>query len=276
MLRGTIQKDVTKGGVFGVYQTGAGTTRQLRSTIALNGEYHQGTISREFAYEQTSLSLGSALSLFQSAEVNINRGWRRKAAGKSLELTNAHVNAVCTPVSAMSVTLSYDTRTNVRTYETRTVSDSLFDNRALQGLRGGLNARLPWTMLVGVDGRLRRKNGDLTTAYDYACFWSVANVWRSGVSISARVAEFSNASGNGRQPSLSVSRNLLRSLMITMQAGQDRYDLPASGCHVRANWLRADVDYDIARHVFLSFSGEFNRGKGPNTDRYLLELGIRL
>ena len=52
------------------------------ATLAAAGEYYKGQISREFVYEQTNYSLSDKWSGYQSAEININRGWR-KTSGTS-------------------------------------------------------------------------------------------------------------------------------------------------------------------------------------------------
>ena len=82
-------------------------------------------------------------SLFQRAELDINRGWRREVSGKSYQFSNVGLtgNLRVTPSAWAFVT--YSGLRNYRYYRNRLVPEDVFDSLLRQGLRAGLNVAKP-------------------------------------------------------------------------------------------------------------------------------------
>jgi hypothetical protein len=268
------KSDLVKGGALAVYETGSGA-HQFSSTVALSGEYYHGSVSREFAYVQTNWTMNHTLAFYQNAEVNVYRGWRCRTEGKTFELTNVLLNAMCSPWKRLTTTFSYDASTNYRTYETRLLPDSLFDTQLWQGERIAADLQLPLGMTMGISGGLRRRTGDPETMRNGSLALTLNNPWGSQLMLSARANAFTNASTSGQQPSIGISRSLFSRWLVDLQVGQDRYDFQSENRALKSNWLHASTDYDISRFLYVSTYAEFYRGGGQDTDRYLLEFGIR-
>jgi hypothetical protein len=271
-----IETQTTKFGLFSGYETDKISALHLNATLALAGEYHQGIVSREFIYEQINLTTDSRFSVYQSGELNINRGWKKNAEGKSLELSSLMLNLRYTPTSILTATINYDNRTNIRTFETRAVPDTLFDNELQQGLQAGLECRPVQSVTVDASGGMRKKTNESQTTKTSSLGLMARNLLQSEIFATLRINTFRNTYSSGFQPSLNLSRTLLPSLDGALQIGQDHYDLKLAETKVRSNWLKVSANYMITRSFFTSAYTEFYRGGNLNSNRFYVELGIRL
>lgn len=154
------QADRLKLGSFLSYEFGDLNRRRLRTTLSLAGSYAEGMVSREFIALQNNLRLGKKLSVYQSMEVDYNRAWRFERANERLALTNFYLIGNYDPTGWMSLNLTYDSRKNVRTFQTYDTPDSLFDDMAHQGVSGGVRLRLPRDLRLKLYGGVRHREGE--------------------------------------------------------------------------------------------------------------------
>ena len=269
-----VKTDQPKAGVFAAYERGAYDTGKLTGTLALAGHYVDGEISREFMYEQIMYSQ-SEFFFYQSAEVNVNRGWRKEMEGSSLALSNILLNARWTPQKWLTTTLGYDNRTNYSTYEPRTVPDSLFDDALRQGWRLGLNLRLPEKTYALVEGGWRFKEGEGQETRSGTFGAGSYDLIGSRVSLDARVNVFRSEFSEGIQPTVTIARQLLSQLRVSLQAGQNEYTISQTDEKTSNRWYRLNSDVYLSRHIYGSVYGEIYRGGGLDANRGFLELGYR-
>jgi hypothetical protein len=271
-----IKTDMTKYGAYSSYESGEVSSLQFNSVLAVAGEYLKGNINREFVYEQINLSTRRQLSLYQSGELNINRGWRRDAAGKTLELSSMLVSVRYMPLTFLTTSFNYDNRTNYRTYETKTVPDTLFDNHLQQGVWAGAELRFLGNMNFDVNGGVRAKKKESIQSRTGSMGFSVSDLWKSRVNTSLRLNLFKNVYSNGYQPTVSLSRSILPALEGGVQIGQDHYHSQLGDLQTKNNWLKLNLSYLFSRRVFGLAYAEFYRGGKQNSNRYFVELGFRL
>lgn len=270
-----VRTSTTKGGAYAVYQRGAYGSELLSITLAAAGEYYKGQISREFMYEQTNYAWRDQISAYQSAEINVNRGWRKTAQTSALELTNFLFNLRYCPTSAVAVTASYDNRIPYRTYETRNIADSLFDTSLQQGYRLGIDVRLPWAMQADVEGGLRTRRLDRSSTRTASVGLSTRNLLDKKVYLGGRVAAFTGKFGKGYQPTAMISRMFWSRVTLGVQIGWDVYDLKSLNQKVSSNWQRASVDWTVNRFLYSSVNYELYRGDNMSGNRYYAEMGCR-
>ena len=266
--------DATKAGLFAAYERGSYSTSRLSGTLALAGNYFTGQISREFFYEQLSYS-AQKFYFYQSSEVNVNRGWRKDAEGSSLDLSNILMNARYQPLSWLTTTLSYDNRTNYRTYETRNTPDSLFDDALRQGWRLGTNVKVASQVYALAEGGIRTKQDEGTETRSGTAGLGSHNLVKSGVQVDARVNVFRNEFSRGTQPTLTLSRNLIPQVRLGLQLGQNDYTIEQTDESVTNQWARLNADWNLTRHVYGSLYGEVYRGDGLDANRMFGEVGYR-
>jgi len=120
------------------------------ATVTALGRYRSGEISREYMTWTLSLRDGAKWNLMQGGEVDLNRDWRKDAAdGKSLTLTGFALSGGMKASGRTRLDLGFDNRELIRTWESRSLPDSLFRNSGRRGWRAGLSMR------TGTSGRLR-------------------------------------------------------------------------------------------------------------------------
>jgi hypothetical protein len=270
-----IQKSSTKAGAYVRYhRTGVHSTA-LDATVSAVGEYRHGTINREFVYQQANYTLGSRFSAWESAEININRGWRKTMAGRSMELSNLLINLRYAPTSSIAFMAGYDNRTAYRTYETRTLADSLFDTALQQGYQAGAEITLPARIRWDVRGTLQTRRTETSSARSLSTGFASSDLLGSRISAALRLTTFTNHFSKGYQPSLSLLRNLGPVLNAGLAAGHDQYDLKSTAESVSSNWARLSTDCLFGRVVYGSAYYEINRGSDYDADRFFVETGIR-
>lgn len=265
----------TKGGMYAAIERGNWETARLAATLALAGRYNNGTISQEYFYEQLQLSGGRSWSLYQSGELEVYRGWRKEVEGKSFGMSNLLFSGRWRPVDDLSLDIGYDNRTQVRTYETRDTPDSLFDDALRQGYRAGASYIFPFGMRVFTRAGLRLREGDTQDTRTLSGGISQRNFLGSGVTITAQLNTFENRYSTGMQPSLQLSRYLIRALYLNGQFGQSRYDLSAGGT-VTYSFAKIGASMTLARSWYTSVYGETYRGDNLASNRIYLEVGYRL
>jgi hypothetical protein len=271
-----VSSAVTETGAYAVYERGNYNTQRLAATLALAGEYHHGNISREFFYQQLDWSRGSTLSLYQSANFGIHRGWQQRVSHSALDLSDLLVNARYAPARLIALNAGYDERTPFRTWETRTLADSLFDASSQQGYRAGLDLHLPWAMRADVRGTLRTSEHDSQRARTVSLGVGTSNLLGHHIALDGRVNRYRNRFTTGNQGMLSLSRYLTAWWNAGAQIGRDTYDLRQQSQRFTSRWLRLTSDWTVTRHIYSSAYAEFYRGEPFAGTRAFMELGWRL
>ncbi|MEW5795281.1 MAG: hypothetical protein AB1772_02870 [Candidatus Zixiibacteriota bacterium] len=266
---------VNRAGVYlsVISPTGGGLI--LEQSIAAVGEYHAGTVSRELFALQGRISSGSRWSIYHTAEVDINRRWRRDAAGKSLSLSSLYAGINYRLYNSVRFVVSYDNRTNYRTYETRTVVDSLFDDHLRQGVRTQVDVALPYQVRASIGYGLRKRSGDPDQTNSYSLYLSRAGLLGFGSTISVHYAAFQGPFDRGDNYSTRVTRSVSRRLQLSLGYGGYRYRAESSDSYRRSNWFEIGAQADLSRRLYLGGSAEFDSGDDIDGTRVQTELGYR-
>ncbi len=94
--------DKTKAGLFIGSSRSFGDNIEASGTLALAGRYTSSTIDREYLYEQLSIRAGRLWSVYESAELSLNRGWRSDSIGSPISFSNFVTTLRYTPARGMS------------------------------------------------------------------------------------------------------------------------------------------------------------------------------
>jgi len=154
-----LQLNRRKIGFFGTYENSVKDKWSLNLSASMSGEYFKDTLSREFVYFQANYNRGEHLKVSQSLEVDFNRSWRFDKTQKRFSISSYYSRYTWRFNKSASAYFSFDIRENVRRYETRTVSDSLFDDRSRQGVRGGFSLRVFDRIALRGSGSVRIRKG---------------------------------------------------------------------------------------------------------------------
>ena len=266
--------DETQSGGFVSWERN-GQKNRAAATLAGIGRYTKGQISRESVYQQANWSSGYHLFIFQSSEIDINRGWRRDRAGSSLQLSSFLFQLRWNPVEALSLESGYDNRKLVSTWETHDTPDSLFDDAMRQGWRTSLRWKGPLRTTWTLGGSIRTRSGDAASTTAYNGGVSIMNILGSRVDGSLLFRMFDNTYTRGSQPSLYLSRRFGSYVRLHGRAGESVYTLAVDGSSSSYLWYGAGCEVEVSRHLFLMGDLEWYRGDGSNMNRYSVEAGWR-
>jgi len=272
---GSTQWDHRKGGLFALYEKGDWSTRRISSMAALIGSYNAKDIEREFLYLSNDFVYNQQLSFFQSAEVELNRGWRKDVAGGSLTLSSFMLSSRWTATKKHSLSLNYNNRLPTRMYEDRTTPDTLFDDALRQGVRLGLSSRLPLNFRSNLDFGVNGTYGQKTATSASGGLMHPNLLW-TRISTSYRASWFDSEYSQGFQYSLSLSRPLKWGIDVGLVGGSSSYTFTSGGRgKSTSNYLRGSANYGIGK-FYGSVSMEFQRGGGYDANRIYADIGMRL
>lgn len=265
----------TKGGVLVTHRRNENAVRRSQFTLAMAGEYVNGNISREFLYQQSTLSLGSAFSLYESSDFNINRGWRRDAEGSVLSLANMLANVRFMPFQSTTLSVGYDGRARYHDWESRETPDSLFDDAIRHGLRAGIELAFLHGMRVAAQ-QSYRSDPATDTFYPSGSYSVTSNsILHSSVGASVRFNTFSNRFSTGELRSIAVSWAPVRYTDLRAEYGQTHYVFRLDDYESDADWIRTSFDLNLRSGTYLSLQTERNSSGDESSIRSFVELGRR-
>lgn len=253
----------------------SGSGRYLDLILAGVGRYTAGEVSREYLSVTTSWRDGTRLSLLQAAQVDLNRDWRKSAGQNTLELTSLALTGRYALNRQLAVNLGYDDRQPVRTWEARSLPDSLFTDAGRTGWRAGLTWRSRAGRNLSLWGSLRdeERTGDRTTSWN----GSLLLPRLTGAALDVRLAlrGFDGPRLSGWSPTIDVAHRLRRGIRLSAEGGYHVYD-DAGDLPDRSNtWLAVTGSADLARR--WSTHLEYRRDWGDDIagNRLFLELRRR-
>ncbi len=269
------QTSVQKYGVFGFFQRGNYQSNRIEMTLAAAGEYDHSTISREFVFVRTNYSHGGKFSLYQSAEIDLNRGWRKAKAGQSVTFSNVFVNMRYRFSKRISAGWSFDNRKNFWTYRQRSLADSLFDDALRLGMRGNLSMRLPAQVMLQINGGMRSQNDGGASTFSYAGSLYKPNFLLRGFSFRVNGSGFSNDFTNGYTGNVTLAKTVRAGHRVNVGYGRYAYTLQSNNLTQTSEWVRTRVYLLLPARLFFSGQFEYTWGDDLRGRRFNLELGYR-
>jgi len=271
-----LNTSLTKYGAYYDFQTGDYQSSLFQSTIAVAGEYHGSTVNREFAYIRNRFSLANRLTLYQSAEIEINRDWRKEKTGEDYAVTNLHIYGRFQLTDKVKLGLSFDNRQNYYTYELRNRDELYFDETARRGFKADFSVKFTNDLrLTGNYGFREREGEDEEATYYFANLYK-RNFIGKGWSFNLRANGFENPHTEGFNPSVRVGKRF-GSVGNTLYFGYSNYDYTylATDTTRQTQWFQMEVYWVLNRKLFLSGQYEYNLGDDAEGHRIYLELGYR-
>ena len=239
------------------------------------GRYHQGEVSREYLALTTTWRGGPGLSFLQAAEVDMNRNWKRDSGASSVELTSFALTGRWQANRRVALMAGYDDRDPVRTWESRELPDSLFQDAGRKGFRGGVELRDGSGKRLNLDASLRTPdNGEPdATSWGARAFLPAWPVPTLDLDVSVR--GFSGPVIGGFSPALGVSHRTRSGWYLRGNAGLTRYKDQVGDDDRGSTWLGAMVEKILNRHWSLMAEGRLDWGDGTESRNLALEARCR-
>jgi hypothetical protein len=268
------QGSIRKTGGFMRYENASGSARRVDGAVAFVGEYHGPTVSREFVVLASRLWSRTGWSLSQSAEIDVNRGWRFERAGERLSLTSVWLMGQARPLERLGLSLAYDGRTPHLTYDMRSVPESLIDEAFRDGLRGRISVRAARDWNVALTGGARRREGDDELTRSFGATITGARFPSRQMSLTAGVRGFAGEIADGVNPTLRLRRSFPQGHHLAV--GGSAYLYRSAGLVERRENYSAGVDGAIQLRA-LHVGAEYERRFGDDLPGHRLvgEIGVR-
>ena len=235
------------------------------------GRYHQGEVSRENIAMTTTWRGGPGLSLLQAAEIDFNRGWKADTGADAVRLTSLALMGRWQADRRLAFSAGYDDREPVRTWESRELPDSLFQDAGRRGLRGGVELRGGAGRRLNLDASVRTpENGGVDTKSWSARLWLPAV---SGLDWDLSVRGFTGPVLGGIAPTVGVSHRSRSGWYLRGTAGLYSYSDQVGDDDRTSTWLSAAVEKDLDRH--WSAAAELRGDWGDANDLRSLGLEAR-
>jgi hypothetical protein len=269
------QTSLQKYGFYFNYIQGNYRTSRFEMTLAGAGEYHGPTVSREFIYIQNNFYGGNRWSLYQSAELDVNRKWRKDLANENVSLTNLYVSGNLNVTNWLSTSLTYDNRKNYFTYEIRSLADTLFDDALRYGYQASFNLKPIKDFTINATLGFRKRQPYNENTYSYAAGLNKNNFIMDRLSLNLYFSSFSNYFARGYNPTLSIRKYFLSGHSINLSYGNYSYQLKSMNQNRNNQWLRLNCDLNLISRFYLSAEYGHNWGDDMQDHRMVAEIGYR-
>lgn len=256
--------------VAAVRQVGAGGL--LDVLLAATGRYHRGEVSREVVSMATTLRLGD-VNVVQSAELDVNRRWRRDAVGRGADLSSLALTARWQATRDLALSLGYDDREPVRTWETRALPDSLFTDAGRRGLSAGANLRGHGGRNLDVRGSVRHdeRTRDDVASGSVRVFLPALPTTNLDLDLALRA--FDGPYLSGWSPTIGLTCRANRDLDLRVDAGHQVTTSASRFGHENRSygWVRLGGRQQILNDWTVGLEYERDGGDDVTGDRWLVE-----
>jgi len=264
--------DAQKIGMFANFETGEIESRKLSSSLAFSSSYNKGEVNREFFYLQNNLWWGKNVSLYQTIEFDINRGWKKAAAGNTIEASNFYLNLRVAPMNALSFFLNYDARKRLRTFESRSVPDSLFDETIRRGIRAGLTVRFNREISLSGNVGLRARNGNIKDTFSFSSALRARRLLRTRASLSLQLTFFSTQFSSAYRPAAYLRLPIGRRFSTSLAVGSYIYEIVNQTTSNR--WAEIGGSWQITRKISANLGYKLYAGGQIESQRFYFETGL--
>ncbi len=262
-----------KTGIMAIYRRNETTRVRTQATLAVAGEYESNEISREFIYQQFTHGLSTRFSLYESADININRGWKSEKEGAALSLANILASVRYSPARAVVLTAGYDGRSRYYTWETKDTPDSLFDEAMQHGFRAGVELSILRAARISGQQSYRSDPAVNELFPSSALTFNSMPFFGGRVGINARYNSFENRFSTGDQRTAGLSFSPVQGIDLRSDYGTTDYRFSNPDREINSEWLRMAMDLNVRSGWYSSISLERAMNSEGAIDRAFLEIG---
>ena len=255
------------------YTSGSYESIRYQGSAAFAQTYKSGAVDRGFMYVQNILSIGSDISFYQNANLDLY-DITRDGSSRKLHLSDFYLSSTYRPLRWLTTGTSYSVRRNV--YYLRSfgnISDSLFDKSAQHNVQFSVGINLPMAVFLSGSGSLRLKQGDSRSAKSvlFRVNWSNALQSEMNVLLSGSVSD--NLYNTSRSFGLELSRDLFQELYLSLHA--NRYEYSFSDRLLQRSSGTVEAYYRMTKSVFISINYELAWEGAIRSNRMYSDVSFR-
>ena len=269
------EPSLQKFGIFFNYTTGRFGSQRFETTLAFNNSYHGEIVNRENIYFQLNYMMNDRLSIYNSFDIDINRSWREKKAGKLFSLSSLYLSARYKFSDIVTAGLTFDDRKNYYTYETMEIPEEVYDMSARYGLRADLYLNFPQSYSASFHGGIKKRENDTQSTYVGRASLKKRNLFLKFLNVGMSVSGYSNYYTEGIIPSLNISKQFPSGHYISITAGQNNYKMKMYTEQRISRWIRLNGQVQLIGRTYFSGYCGYDWGNDVDGYRLLIELGYR-
>ena len=265
----------TKGSLFVNYRTGPDILHYYDGTLAYGRQMVSSKLDREFVYLQNAFAINSALSFYESSEIELNSVTNGVIA-PAFNFSNTNVFANYCPVEWFSANMGYDATRPVYLFETmKSIPDSLFDRNLLQGYRATVTFHLPLSTTLSENVTYRTKQDTVRDAHTLTTLIRVTGIFDSGFNPGIRYSNIVGEYSSGDDIMVDVERTLYNTIDISL--GYDYSSARIALLHqtYTTKTVTASVYYAISTAWYASLTLDDVIDATLGNYQGLVEIGIR-
>jgi len=232
-------------------------------------------VSREYVALDTRLGSGSRWSLFQRAELDLDRQWADTATEQTSQLSLLTFAGSVRFSERTRASVTYDQRRNYRVYETRDVPEDFFDNLLREGLRASLYFGKPIGWNFSTSFGVRRQEGGDEPTYSGGLSLYHRSAGRANLLLGGDASVYSGGFAEGYLVTLRAARYFQGGHDLSLTAGTSVATVPSDSTDFQRQWIRLSGTIQLPRRFFLLAEVEYNTGDDLDGQRYRAELGYR-
>jgi len=270
----TTQDSLHKYGAYISYTRGNSGSNKFSGTLAYNAMYHGSTVSRQNFYLQSNFSSNN-LYIFQSMEVDVNTSWRREKEARDISFTSFYLSAKYKFSKTLRTGLSYDNRKNFYRYETREMTEDLFDLAFRHGLNADLLLALPKDYSTSLRIGIKKREDDSETTYIGRLTLKKNNIFYKYWKLNLNINGYTNYYTEGWIPSIYISKQFTAGHYLSLSSGMNNYIVKLDGQNRDRYWIRLNGHFQLFGNMYLS--GFYSQEWGDDFVGYrvLAEIGYR-
>jgi len=174
-------------------------------TLAYGQQLYKGKLDRDFLYLQSSMTLASRLYLFQSAEVDLHRLDNAGTRVHVLDLTNGFVTVTFQAADWLSINGGFDATRPITLLESMG-PDTLLKKETQEGLRGGINIRLPWQVMLFGTATYRFRTASFGNAESFGGGFRLGDIGGIGLNLGAQYLKTRGLYTEGNDIAVNIDR----------------------------------------------------------------------
>lgn len=255
------------------FEKGSYRTNLLDVSVGVLGEY-DGTAAatREVVFSRGRSLIGQRWSTYHSVEVDVNRGWRQTREGSSLTLSTANLSLRYQASRRVSLQAGYDHHRRVLDDQSRETPDSLFDQRARQRWRTGVQLTLPARLSIGAEYGFRTLSSGSDRGSTYTFNARKGGVWHRRASVDARITEFTDESAQGSDITVRASQTIMNRHQISLMSGWYTYHDNTQPGDRDNRWTELGIRTDLGQG--LSGNAQYRLSFGDDLKGSRIQLGL--
>ena len=270
-----VDVEETKGAFFVNTKIGTDILHQYNGTLAYGRQMVKGNLDREFIYLQNFFMMGSAFSLYESSEIelnDINNGVKER----TFKLSNTFLSVNYYPADWVSTNIGYDGSRSIYLFESmKTFSDTLLDKNLMNGYRAGATFRLPYFMSISGNISYRTKKGDARDARTISGSYRISDILGSEVGADVRYADIIGVYSDGKNVTLDVDRTFFSKLSVSLRYDYYRYSILSLKQTYTTHTATVNSSYRFSRSIYSSLALDGILDNTMNSFRIYAEIGYR-